>query len=42
MRHVQQGTLDFILLKPVDTQLWLSLRTVSPTGLPQQIGRAHV
>ncbi len=33
--HVQQGTLDFILLKPIDSQFWLSLRTVSPAGLPE-------
>ena len=32
--HVQKGTLDFILLKPVDTQAWLSLRNISPWGLP--------
>lgn len=34
VRHVQQGTLDFVLLKPIDSQFWLSLRTVSPWGLP--------
>ena len=33
--HVQQGTLDFILLKPIDSQFWLSFRTVSPAGLPE-------
>jgi ABC-2 type transport system permease protein len=33
--HVQEGTLDFVLLKPVDSQFWLSLRTVSPAGLPE-------
>lgn len=32
--HVQKGTLDFILLKPMDTQAWLSLRNISPWGLP--------
>lgn len=32
--HVQKGTLDFVLLKPVDSQFWLSLRIVSPWGLP--------
>jgi len=32
--HVQEGTLDFILLKPIDTQFWLSLRQVSLWGLP--------
>lgn len=32
--HVQEGTLDFVLLKPIDSQFWLSTRTVSPWGLP--------
>ncbi len=32
--HVQTGTLDFVLLKPIDAQIWLSLRTFSPWGLP--------
>ncbi|NQV10226.1 MAG: ABC-2 family transporter protein [Cyanobacteria bacterium] len=32
--HVQNGTLDFVLLKPVDSQFWLSARTFSPWGLP--------
>lgn len=32
--HVQNGTLDFVLLKPIDSQFWLSARTVSPWGLP--------
>ncbi len=32
--HVRQGTLDFVLLKPVDSQFWLSTRRVSPWGLP--------
>ena len=34
VNHVQQGTLDFVLLKPVDSQLWLSLRCFSPWGIP--------
>ncbi|WP_320676725.1 ABC transporter permease [Prochlorococcus sp. MIT 1300] len=34
VRHVQNGTLDFVLLKPVDSQLWLSFRVVSPWGIP--------
>lgn len=33
--HVREGTLDFILLKPIDSQFWLSLRTFSPAGLPE-------
>lgn len=34
VQHVRQGTLDFVLLKPVDSQLWLSARCFSPWGLP--------
>lgn len=32
--HVQNGTLDYVLLKPLDSQLWLSLRHISPWGMP--------
>ncbi len=32
--HVQTGTLDFVLLKPIDSQFWLSARRFSPWGLP--------
>ena len=31
--HVREGTLDFVLLKPIDTQFWMSLRRFSPWGL---------
>lgn len=34
VEHVQMGTLDFVLLKPIDSQFWLSMRTISPWGLP--------
>jgi len=34
VEHVRTGTLDFILLKPIDSQLWLSTRRLSPWGLP--------
>jgi ABC-2 type transport system permease protein len=34
VRHVQDGTLDFVLLKPISSQFWLSFRTISPWGLP--------
>ena len=33
--HVREGTLDFVLLKPIDSQFWVSLRTFSPAGLPE-------
>lgn len=32
--QVEDGTLDFVLLKPVDSQFWVSLRQISPWGLP--------
>lgn len=32
--QVQQGTLDFVLLKPISSQFWLSTRTLSPWGIP--------
>ena len=35
VKQVQNGSLDFVLLKPIDSQLWLSLRTISPWGLPE-------
>lgn len=35
--QVQQGTLDFVLLKPISSQFWVSTRTVSPWGLPDLI-----
>jgi len=34
VRHVQHGTLDFVLLKPIDSQFWLSTRNFSAWGLP--------
>ena len=33
--QVQEGTLDFVLLKPIDSQFWLSTRTFSLGGLPE-------
>ncbi|WP_287127702.1 ABC transporter permease [Candidatus Cyanaurora vandensis] len=37
VEHVQEGTLDFVLLKPISSQFWLSTRTFSPWGLPDVI-----
>jgi ABC-2 type transport system permease protein len=37
VRHVQEGTLDFVLLKPIRSQFWLSLHTLSPWGIPDLI-----
>jgi ABC-2 type transport system permease protein len=33
VKHVQEGTLDFVLLKPISSQFWLSTRTLSPWGM---------
>jgi len=33
--EVQEGGLDFVLLKPIDSQFWLSLRSFSLAGLPE-------
>ena len=35
--HVQQGTLDFVLLKPISSQFWLSTRAFSPWGIPDLV-----
>lgn len=32
VQHVQTGSLDFVLLKPIDSQFWLSTRQISPWG----------
>lgn len=37
VRHIQEGTLDFILLKPIKSQFWLSTHTLSPWGIPDLI-----
>jgi ABC-2 type transport system permease protein len=34
VRHVQEGTLDFVLLKPISSQFWLSTYSLSPWGIP--------
>ena len=34
VEQVEQGTLDFVLLKPISSQFWLSSRVVSPWGFP--------
>jgi len=35
--HVQRGTLDFILLKPLDAQVQLSTRNLTPWGFPNVV-----
>jgi ABC-2 type transport system permease protein len=34
VEQVEKGTLDFVLLKPIDSQFWVSARSVSPWGVP--------
>ena len=35
VNYVREGTLDFVLIKPIDSQFWLSTRTLSPAGIPE-------
>lgn len=42
VRHIQQGTLDFVLLKPISSQFWLSTHTLSPWGVPDLLFGAIV
>jgi len=37
VEHVQNGTLDFVLLKPISSQFWLSARVISPWGFPNLV-----
>jgi ABC-2 type transport system permease protein len=37
VEHVRSGTLDFVLLKPMDAQFWLSTRNLSVWGLPDML-----
>jgi ABC-2 type transport system permease protein len=34
VKQVEQGTLDFVLLKPISSQFWLSTHRLSPWGFP--------
>jgi ABC-2 type transport system permease protein len=34
VKHVQAGTLDFVLLKPISSQFWLSFNSFSIWGVP--------
>jgi len=37
VQQIEKGTLDFVLLKPISSQLWLSTYTLSPWGLPDLV-----
>ena len=32
VKHVREGTLDFVLLKPIDSQFFISLNKINPSG----------
>ncbi len=32
VKHIREGTLDFILLKPIDSQFFISLKKIAPSG----------
>jgi ABC-2 type transport system permease protein len=42
VKQVEQGTLDFILLKPVSSQFWLSTHRLSPWGFPDLLFGAAI
>ena len=33
VKYIREGTLDYVLLKPIDSQFWVSFKRISPTGL---------
>ena len=33
VKHIREGTLDFVLLKPIDSQFLISLKKIAPSGL---------
>ena len=32
VKHVREGTLDFVLIKPIDSQFFISLKKINPSG----------
>ena len=32
VKHIREGTLDFVLLKPIDSQFYISLKRITPSG----------
>ena len=32
VKYIREGTLDFVLIKPIDSQFWISFKRISPTG----------
>lgn len=42
VEYVQEGTLDFVLLKPISSQFWLSAHSLSPWGFPDLVFGAGI
>ena len=32
VKHIREGTLDFVLIKPIDSQFFISLKRINPSG----------
>jgi len=32
VKHIREGTLDFVLIKPIDSQFFISLKKITPSG----------
>tara|TARA_B100000212_G_C27290543_1_gene497082 strand:+ start:230 stop:1024 length:795 start_codon:yes stop_codon:yes gene_type:complete len=37
VKYIREGTFDYVLIKPIDSQFWISFKRVSPTGLIEVI-----
>jgi len=37
VKHIREGTLDFVLLKPIDSQFYISLKKIAPSGFLELI-----
>jgi len=33
VKYIREGTLDYVLIKPIDSQFWISFKKISPTGI---------
>ena len=33
VKHIREGTMDYVLLKPIDSQFFISLKKIAPSGL---------
>ena len=33
VKHIREGTLDFVILKPIDSQFFISLKKIAPSGI---------